>query len=259
MTVEEFSINLFLPHYFFSFFPQSQRSTLTLQPQQNPLSGSLYNTMMIPQQSPANMVQISTSLAQNTGPSNTAVATFAQDRSAQIRCFFRAQSSRSCLVAVVTAKERHSDPVSHLTGFLQLLSCWLSWSQDRSQWGRSWSPHPCSWVRWWRPSLPSRARLRPSAFLSSRSSSSRFRCRTRFQRCRQVRLLWPCSSHSFCRYTVQHHWNHWQLHFQRLISHFSLDDISKGLYLYFCFKLSHRLFVSEIETNYSYPQNVVHI
>ncbi|XP_027883038.1 circadian locomoter output cycles protein kaput isoform X2 [Xiphophorus couchianus] len=64
---------------------QSQRSTLTLQPQQNHLSGSLYNTMMIPQQSPANMVQISTSLAQNTGPSNTAVATFAQDRSAQIR------------------------------------------------------------------------------------------------------------------------------------------------------------------------------
>uniref|UniRef100_A0A3B3XSH7 Circadian locomoter output cycles protein kaput n=1 Tax=Poecilia mexicana TaxID=48701 RepID=A0A3B3XSH7_9TELE len=63
----------------------SQRSTLTLQPQQNPLPGSIYNTMMIPQQSPANMVQISTSLAQNTGPSNPAVATFAQDRSAQIR------------------------------------------------------------------------------------------------------------------------------------------------------------------------------
>ncbi|XP_043984256.1 circadian locomoter output cycles protein kaput isoform X2 [Gambusia affinis] len=64
---------------------QSQRSTLTLQPQQNPLPGSIYNTMMIPQQSPANMVQISTSLAQNTGLSNSAVATFAQDRSAQIR------------------------------------------------------------------------------------------------------------------------------------------------------------------------------
>ncbi|XP_007550734.1 circadian locomoter output cycles protein kaput isoform X2 [Poecilia formosa] len=63
----------------------SQRSTLTLQPQQNPFPGSIYNTMMIPQQSPANMVQISTSLAQNTGPSNPAVATFAQDRSAQIR------------------------------------------------------------------------------------------------------------------------------------------------------------------------------
>uniref|UniRef100_A0A3P9Q6F3 Circadian locomoter output cycles protein kaput n=1 Tax=Poecilia reticulata TaxID=8081 RepID=A0A3P9Q6F3_POERE len=64
---------------------QSTRSTLTLQPQQNPLPGSIYNTMMIPQQSPANMVQISTSLAQNTGPSNPTVATFAQDRSAQIR------------------------------------------------------------------------------------------------------------------------------------------------------------------------------
>ncbi|XP_054912203.1 circadian locomoter output cycles protein kaput isoform X2 [Poeciliopsis prolifica] len=64
---------------------QSQLSTLTLQPQQNPLPSSIFNTMMIPQQSPANMVQISTSLAQNTGPGNPAVATFAQDRSAQIR------------------------------------------------------------------------------------------------------------------------------------------------------------------------------
>lgn len=41
--------------------------------------------MMIPQQSPANVVQIATSLAQNTGPSAPAVATFAQDRAAQIR------------------------------------------------------------------------------------------------------------------------------------------------------------------------------
>uniref|UniRef100_A0A096M4H9 Circadian locomoter output cycles protein kaput n=1 Tax=Poecilia formosa TaxID=48698 RepID=A0A096M4H9_POEFO len=61
------------------------QSTVLSQPQQNPFPGSIYNTMMIPQQSPANMVQISTSLAQNTGPSNPAVATFAQDRSAQIR------------------------------------------------------------------------------------------------------------------------------------------------------------------------------
>ncbi|KAM7388582.1 hypothetical protein PAMP_024747 [Pampus punctatissimus] len=59
---------------------QSQRSSLTLQPQQNPLPASLYNTMMIPQQSPANVVQIATSLAQNTGPNPPAVATFAQDR-----------------------------------------------------------------------------------------------------------------------------------------------------------------------------------
>lgn len=41
--------------------------------------------MMIPQQSPANVVQIATSLAQNTGPNAPAVATFAQDRAAQIR------------------------------------------------------------------------------------------------------------------------------------------------------------------------------
>ncbi|XP_068581434.1 circadian locomoter output cycles protein kaput isoform X2 [Cebidichthys violaceus] len=63
----------------------SQRSSLTLQPQQSPLPASLYNAMMIPQQSPSNVVQIATSLAQNTGPSAPAVATFAQDRSAQIR------------------------------------------------------------------------------------------------------------------------------------------------------------------------------
>lgn len=41
--------------------------------------------MMIPQQSPANVVQIATSLAQNTAPNAPAMATFAQDRSAQIR------------------------------------------------------------------------------------------------------------------------------------------------------------------------------
>ncbi|XP_053285951.1 circadian locomoter output cycles protein kaput isoform X3 [Pleuronectes platessa] len=64
---------------------QSQRSSLTLQPQQNPLPMSLYNTMMIPQHSPANVVQIATSLAQNTGPNTPTVATFAQDRAAQIR------------------------------------------------------------------------------------------------------------------------------------------------------------------------------
>uniref|UniRef100_A0A3Q0T5F8 Clock circadian regulator a n=1 Tax=Amphilophus citrinellus TaxID=61819 RepID=A0A3Q0T5F8_AMPCI len=63
----------------------SQRSSHTLQPQQNPLPASLYNTMMIPQQSPANVVQIATSLAQNTGPNTPTMATFAQDRSAQIR------------------------------------------------------------------------------------------------------------------------------------------------------------------------------
>lgn len=64
---------------------QSQRSALTLQPQQNPLSAPLYNTMMIPQQSSTNVVQIATSLAQNTGPNTPSVATFAQERATQIR------------------------------------------------------------------------------------------------------------------------------------------------------------------------------
>uniref|UniRef100_A0A3Q3MN76 Circadian locomoter output cycles protein kaput n=1 Tax=Mastacembelus armatus TaxID=205130 RepID=A0A3Q3MN76_9TELE len=64
---------------------QSQRLSLTLQPQQNTLPASLYNTMMIPQQSPANVVQIATSLAQNTGRNTPAVATFAQDHATQIR------------------------------------------------------------------------------------------------------------------------------------------------------------------------------
>ncbi|KAJ4942837.1 hypothetical protein JOQ06_005349 [Pogonophryne albipinna] len=62
-----------------------EQSTALSQPQQNPLPSSLYNTMMIPQQSPANVLQIATSLAQNTGHNTPAVATFAQDRSAQIR------------------------------------------------------------------------------------------------------------------------------------------------------------------------------
>lgn len=67
---------------------QSQRSSVTLQPQQNPMPVSLYNTMMIPQQNPANVVQIATTLAQNTGPNTPAVATFAQDRATQIRFVF---------------------------------------------------------------------------------------------------------------------------------------------------------------------------
>uniref|UniRef100_A0A8C5EJP2 Circadian locomoter output cycles protein kaput n=1 Tax=Gouania willdenowi TaxID=441366 RepID=A0A8C5EJP2_GOUWI len=60
------------------------QSSLTLQPPKNSLPASLYNTMMIPQHSPGNMVQIATSLAQNTGPNTPAVATFTQDRG-QIR------------------------------------------------------------------------------------------------------------------------------------------------------------------------------
>ncbi|RVE73795.1 hypothetical protein OJAV_G00035010 [Oryzias javanicus] len=71
--------------------PQQQQSaaipqrTVTLQTQQNPLPAPLYNTVMIPQQNSANVVQIAASLAQNPGPNTPALATFAQDRSAQIR------------------------------------------------------------------------------------------------------------------------------------------------------------------------------
>uniref|UniRef100_A0A8C1ZGW3 Circadian locomoter output cycles protein kaput n=1 Tax=Cyprinus carpio TaxID=7962 RepID=A0A8C1ZGW3_CYPCA len=61
----------------------SQRSSHTLQSPQGALPASLYNTMMISQPAQANVVQISTSLAQNSSPSGAAVATFAQDR--QIR------------------------------------------------------------------------------------------------------------------------------------------------------------------------------
>lgn len=65
-------------------FYQSQRSSHTLQSSQAALPASLYNTMMISQPAQANVVQIATSLAQNSSPSGAAVATFSQDR--QIRC-----------------------------------------------------------------------------------------------------------------------------------------------------------------------------
>uniref|UniRef100_A0A672MCM5 Circadian locomoter output cycles protein kaput n=1 Tax=Sinocyclocheilus grahami TaxID=75366 RepID=A0A672MCM5_SINGR len=61
---------------------RDQSSTLTQSPQ-GALPASLYNTMMISQPAQANVVQISTSLAQNSSPSGAAVANFAQDR--QIR------------------------------------------------------------------------------------------------------------------------------------------------------------------------------
>uniref|UniRef100_A0A8C0YB61 Circadian locomoter output cycles protein kaput n=1 Tax=Cyprinus carpio carpio TaxID=630221 RepID=A0A8C0YB61_CYPCA len=60
-----------------------KQSSHTLQSPQGALPASLYNTMMISQPAQANVVQISTSLAQNSSPSGAAVATFAQDR--QIR------------------------------------------------------------------------------------------------------------------------------------------------------------------------------
>ncbi|XP_051510573.1 circadian locomoter output cycles protein kaput-like isoform X2 [Myxocyprinus asiaticus] len=66
-----------------STLTQSQRSSHMLQSPQGALPASLYNTMMISQPTQANVVQIATSLAQNSSPSGAAVATFSQDR--QIR------------------------------------------------------------------------------------------------------------------------------------------------------------------------------
>lgn len=63
---------------------QPQRSSHTLQSPQGSLPASLYNTMMISQPGQANVVQISTSLAQNSS-SGTAVATFSQDRQLRYR------------------------------------------------------------------------------------------------------------------------------------------------------------------------------
>ncbi|XP_041696275.1 circadian locomoter output cycles protein kaput-like isoform X1 [Coregonus clupeaformis] len=63
----------------------SVRSTHSLPPQQSALPASLYNTMMISQPNQANVVQIATSLAQNSSNNTAAVANFAQDRSGQIR------------------------------------------------------------------------------------------------------------------------------------------------------------------------------
>uniref|UniRef100_A0A6Q2XCB6 Clock circadian regulator a n=1 Tax=Esox lucius TaxID=8010 RepID=A0A6Q2XCB6_ESOLU len=55
----------------------------SMQPGGAALPASLYNTMMLSQPNQANVVQIATSLAQNS--SNSTVGTFAQDRSGQIR------------------------------------------------------------------------------------------------------------------------------------------------------------------------------
>ncbi|XP_041704719.1 circadian locomoter output cycles protein kaput isoform X3 [Coregonus clupeaformis] len=63
----------------------SVRSTHSLPPQQSALPASLYNTMMISQPNQANVVQIANSLAQNSSNNTATVATFAQDRSGQIR------------------------------------------------------------------------------------------------------------------------------------------------------------------------------
>ncbi|XP_051500731.1 circadian locomoter output cycles protein kaput-like [Myxocyprinus asiaticus] len=62
---------------------QYQRPSHTLQSPQGALPASLYNTMMISQPTQANVVQIATSLAQNSSSSGAAVGTFSHDR--QIR------------------------------------------------------------------------------------------------------------------------------------------------------------------------------
>lgn len=97
---------------------------------------------MIPQQSPTNVVQIATSLAQTAGPNTPAVATFAQDRAAQIRFApsFKALNQFilmvfldiNLLLGFVQYCERRREDVSFmycpvrslaLTGFLLVLSC----------------------------------------------------------------------------------------------------------------------------------------
>lgn len=79
--------------------------------------------MMIPQQSSTNVVQIATSLAQNTGPNTPAVATFAQERATQIR---------QVLLGIITISNRCNRLLITLilwprTGSLLLLSCSPSW------------------------------------------------------------------------------------------------------------------------------------
>uniref|UniRef100_A0A3B3HRL6 Clock circadian regulator a n=1 Tax=Oryzias latipes TaxID=8090 RepID=A0A3B3HRL6_ORYLA len=65
---------------------QNEASHLSLtSAQQNPLPAPYYNTVMIPQQNSANVVQIAASLPQNTGTNTPTLATFAQDCAAQIR------------------------------------------------------------------------------------------------------------------------------------------------------------------------------
>lgn len=61
--------------------------------------------MMIPQQSSANVVQIATSLGQNTGHNTSAVATYSQDGAAQIRFVLPLQI---CCTVSVVAQYLHS-------------------------------------------------------------------------------------------------------------------------------------------------------
>ncbi|XP_061539287.1 circadian locomoter output cycles protein kaput isoform X3 [Phycodurus eques] len=81
-----------------------QQQQHAVQPQQNmaqpPLAPSLYNTVMIPQQNAGNVLQIASSLPPNTGAHAPTVATFTQDRTAQIRF----PAARQLLTKLVTGQ-----------------------------------------------------------------------------------------------------------------------------------------------------------
>ncbi|XP_077389987.1 circadian locomoter output cycles protein kaput isoform X2 [Festucalex cinctus] len=83
---------------------QQQQHHHAVQPQQNaalaqpPLAASLYNTVMIPQQNAANVLQIASGLPPNSAAN--AVATFTQDRAGQIRF----PATRQLLTKLVTGQ-----------------------------------------------------------------------------------------------------------------------------------------------------------
>ncbi|KAM9796814.1 circadian locomoter output cycles protein kaput isoform X4 [Syngnathus typhle] len=75
---------------------QAQQNTAVAQP---PPAASLYNTLMIPQQNAANVLQIASNLPPNTG-TTTPNITFTQDRTAQIRF----PAARQLLTKLVTGQ-----------------------------------------------------------------------------------------------------------------------------------------------------------
>ncbi|XP_077440356.1 circadian locomoter output cycles protein kaput isoform X2 [Vanacampus margaritifer] len=80
---------------------QQQQQQHAVQPQQNTaLAQPLYNTVMIPQQNAANVLQIAGSLPPNTAANAPTVATFTQDRTAQIRF----PATRQLLTKLVTGQ-----------------------------------------------------------------------------------------------------------------------------------------------------------
>ncbi|XP_057696594.1 circadian locomoter output cycles protein kaput [Corythoichthys intestinalis] len=76
---------------------QPQQNTALAQPS---LTASLYNTVMIPQQNSANVLQIAGSLPSNTGSNTPTLASFTQDRTAQIRF----PAARQLLTKLVTGQ-----------------------------------------------------------------------------------------------------------------------------------------------------------